>query len=140
MLAELLYISVSVVRVCLCPKALLSLCLILSLIIVHLFSKLLFCAQMSNLLSKPPFITSHHVNVCTSISNFLGLCCEGICDRQTIYIQTTLKINSELISVHSDKNYFANEVSWTEGSGVTDSIAVQYMYMYSTYHYQVYIL
>ena len=38
---------------------------ILSLIFVDLFSKLLFNAQMSNLLSTPPFITSHQ---CTPVN------------------------------------------------------------------------
>ena len=79
-------ISVNVVRVCLClslskdllnslsttvSKALLSLCLILSLII---FSKLLYNTQMSYLLSTPSFIT-HARHSVASMSNFLGLCC-----------------------------------------------------------------
>ena len=62
MLAELHSISVSVIRVCL---ALLSLCLIVADYRLSLL-KVFFNAQMSNLLSMPPFVSSHqraHVNV-----------------------------------------------------------------------------
>ena len=48
-----------------------------SAIIVHLFStqKCQFYCQRLLILRR--------VNACMSTFNFLGLCCEGICDRQT---------------------------------------------------------
>ena len=94
MLAGLLSISVSVVRVCLClslskdllnssplSKPLLCLCIIMSLIFCSNFFIMhkcqIYCQCLLLIMSR---------NARMSMSNFLGLCCEGMCDRQTMVL------------------------------------------------------